>query len=259
MQKVFSKEQLEAHADFLAEKVFQVHTKWPHFKQLLFWVRQLAEETPKGKTIVSLERTLLYGGLSLVAPFFQKHNFLSIDCSPPSAEERGPYNQPMMNDSRCIRVPHTSRASAEVTELTDGVADLVLVPNLVHHISDQQQLFAEMARILKPGGRLFVFEPMLRELHQIPDDYLRYTPYGMMQVLNKAGFVTEKFETEGGPFQAISYCWVQALQYFPAQKRSKMEEWFYSQHFPQLMKWDVDHQHPLLYKRRRLTLVIHIE
>jgi hypothetical protein len=64
----------------------------------------------------------------------------------------------------------------------------------------------------------------------------------MMQVLNKAGFVTEKFETEGGPFQAISYCWVQALQYFPAQKRSEMEEWFYSQHFPQLMKWDADHK-----------------
>jgi hypothetical protein len=84
---------------------------------------------------------------------------------------------------------------------------------------------------LKPGGRLFIFEPILRELHQIPDDYLRYTPYGITQVLSRFGLVAEKFETEGGPFQAISYCWVQALEYFPAEMRGKMEEWYYKQDF----------------------------
>jgi len=242
MHNLYSDEQLRAYADLLAEKVFQVHSKWPHFNQLLTWIRYLSEVTPSGETIVSLERTLLYGGLSLVAPFFQDHNFLSIDCSPLSANERGAYNKSLLDDSRCIHVPFAVRGSLEKTGLEDEIADLVLIPNLVHHVSDQEKFFSEIARILKPGGRLFIFEPILRELHQIPDDYLRYTPYGITQVLSRFGLVAEKFETEGGPFQAISYCWVQALEYFPAEMRGKMEEWYYEKHFPQLMEWDSNYK-----------------
>lgn len=70
MKTVHTAEQLDAHEAFLAEKVFQIYDKWPHFRQLLTWIRKLAETTPAGATVVSLERTLLYGGISLVAPFF---------------------------------------------------------------------------------------------------------------------------------------------------------------------------------------------
>jgi len=246
MKTVHTAEQLDAHEAFLAEKVFQIYDKWPHFRQLLTWIRKLAETTPAGATVVSLERTLLYGGISLVAPFFQRHDFISIDCSPESADRRGAYNVALVDDPRCIRIAHTHRADIEATGLGDGVADLVLVPNLVHHVADQDALFAEMARLLKPHGRVFVFEPILRELHQIPDDYIRYTPYGMRSVLSKAGLVPGDFEVEGGPFQAISYCWIQALQYFPLEKRTEMERWYFEEHFPQLMEWDNDYKDNLL-------------
>ncbi len=239
-------EALNAHADMLAEKVFQTETRWPHFRQLLRDIRNMATTTPTGATVVSLERTLLYGGISLFAPFFQQHRFLSIDCSPDSADERGAYNRTMVDDPRCIVRPIDRRALIEDTGLDHDFADLVMVPNLVHHVADQLALFSEMARITKPGGKVYIYEPTVRELHQIPDDYLRYTPYGMANTLEKVGLVPEDHEIEGGPFSAIAYCWTQALQYFPEEKREEMENWFFKEHFPQLMSWDEAHQNNLV-------------
>lgn len=240
--------ELEAHADFLAEKVFQVNHKWPHFRQMLAWIKRLGEELPEGACVVSLERTLLYGGISLVAPFFSRNDFVSLDCSPSSADERGAYNSAMVDDKRCIRIPYTRRALIENTGMESGIADLVLIPNLVHHVANQESLFAEMARLLKPGGRLFVFEPIVRELHQIPDDFLRYTPFGMQQILTRSGLKPEDYELEGGPFQAITYCWSQALQYLPEDKRAEMERWYFEEHFPMLMKLDDAYQENLVRK-----------
>lgn len=234
----FTPAQLEDHFAVLAERVFQVETKWPHFRQLLRDVRRLADAAAPETTVVSLERGLLYGGCSLVAPFFQHCSFLSVDCSPASADGRGAYNGAMVDDPRFLFVPATHRAPIEATGLDDAMADLVLVPNLVHHIADQTALFAEMARITRPGGQVYVFEALVRELHQIPDDYLRYTPFGMQRTLRAAGLEPGDFETEGGPFSAVAYCWAQALEYMPAEERETMSRWFYEEQFPQLMEWD---------------------
>ena len=240
--RVFTARELDDHAAALAERVFQIETKWPHYRQLLGEVREHAVQTPASATVVSLERTLLYGGCSLVAPFFQHADFVSVDCSPASADGRGAYNGGMTADPRFLRVPLSRRAKPEATGLPDACAELLLIPNLVHHVADQAGLFAEVARLLKPGGRAWVFEPLLRELHQIPDDYLRYTPFGLARVLKAAGLEPGEPVLEGGPFSAIAYCWVQALEYFPPDKRAEMQRWFADEHFPELLRWDDEHR-----------------
>lgn len=237
---------IDAHQAMLAERVFQVESRWPHFRLLLRNVREWGQRLEPGAVVVSLERTLLYGGFSLIAPFFPRQRFISVDSSPPSADERGAYNAEMVDDRRFIKIPLTRRAPIEDTGLEGGLADLVLVPNLVHHVQDQVRLFREMARVLKPGGTVYVFEPLLRELHQVPDDYLRYTPYGMQAVLRDSGLEPLDVELEGGPFSAVAYCWTQALQYFPPEKRGEMEQWFYSKHFPELMDWDAQYRRNLV-------------
>jgi SAM-dependent methyltransferase len=152
----------------------------------------------------------------------------------------------MVSDPRCIRVPLTNRAPIERTGLESDLAHLVLVPNLVHHVADQERLFSEMARITRPGGFVYVFEPTLRELHQMPDDFLRYTPFGMRNALVRAGLEPGEFQLEGGAFSAIAYCWTQALQYFPESEREGMERWFYGTHFPELMSWDERYRNNLV-------------
>lgn len=233
---------IDAHFGVLEERVFQVHTKWPQFKLLLADVRRLSGELPDGATVASLERTILYGGFSLFAPLFARQNFVSVDCSPESAVARGAYNESMLRDPRTIFVPTTMRGSEVSTGLADNSCDVVLVPNLVHHVADQSALFGEIARVVRPGGQAYLFEPTLRELHQLPDDFLRYTPNGMTNILSANGLIAERIETVGGPFQAIAYCWEQALQYFPEDERKDREEWFWNEHFPQLLAWDSKHE-----------------
>lgn len=249
----YTKEQLEKHTEVLADKVF-LTDRLPHFDLLLREVRSLAEHLPARATVVSLERGLLYGGLSLVGPYFHRQNFISIDSSPESADERGAYNKDKVINKNFLRVPITKRAAIENTGLEDNLADLVLVPNLVHHIADQNKLFNEMARITKTNGKVFVFEPTLRELHQIPDDYLRYTPYGMENIMRQVGLTPIETKLDGGPFSAIGYCWLQALEYFPEENRSKMQKWFFDEHWPQLMKWDTEHTENLMRKHTKFPV-----
>ena len=170
--------------------------------------------------------------------FFHAQKFISVDCSPKSGDDRGAYNAAKVDHPDFLRVGTTRRAPIEATGLDANNADLVIVPNVVHHVADQGALFSEMARVTRPGGRVYVFEPTLRELHQIPDDFLRYTPFGMQFMMRGAGLVPDGFELEGGPFSAIGYCWTQALEFFPPDKRAEMAQWFYDEHLPQLLRWE---------------------
>ena len=79
----------------------------------------------------------------------------------------------MVDDSRFIKIKHTSRATISNTKLEAECADLVLIPNLVHHVEDQDLLFKELNRITKKNGMIYIFEPLVRELHQEPDDFFK--------------------------------------------------------------------------------------
>lgn len=255
----FSPVALDGHFDVLLERVFQVEQKWPHFRLLLEDVRALAEDLAPGASVVSIERGLLYGGCSLIAPFFQDHDFISLDCSPQSADERGAYNAAMVEDPRFLFVPTTHRGGIDATGLAAASADLVLVPNLVHHVADQDALFSELARITRPEGSVYVFEPLLRELHQEPDDYLRWTPYGLSRAMARAGLVPDTPKTTGGPFEAIAYCWAQALEYFPEDQREAKARWFYEEHMPELMGWDRAHTENLARKHTSFPVAFSVQ
>jgi len=235
--------QIESHTELLKERVFQVDSKWPHFKLLFDDIPVLTSDLKPDATVVTMERGVLYGGYSLIGPLFSRFNFIGVDCSPQSAEERGAYNSPMVDDERFLAVKTHCRTSIYDTTLGENMADLLLIPNLVHHVQDQAAMFAEAARILKPGATLYIFEPLVREIHQAPDDFIRYTPYGLSDALEKSGFTVTRREETGGPFSAIAYCWAQALEYFPDDKRAEMSEWFYQKHMPELMSWDQEHRH----------------
>lgn len=248
MEQVYSNEALLAHRRVLEQSVFEVSHRYPHFQLLLEDIDNLSTEMEKGAVVVAFERTLLYGGVSLVAPFFHKQDFYSLDCSPPSADERGAYNARMVDSPDFIRIPYSRRSQLDDIQFDSGKADLVLMPNLVHHVGDQSKLFDEAVRVLKPGGRLYVFEPLVRELHQSPDDYIRYTPFGLEKVMKDRGLTIENTKTNGGPFSAVTYCWQQALQYFPDEEREKMTDWFNKEEFPRLMDFDRKYRENLVRK-----------
>jgi SAM-dependent methyltransferase len=226
------------HLAFLKERVFQVRTKWPHFNRMLDDILELAELLPTDATVVIFERAYVYGGTSLFAPLFRQPHVIVVDCEIPTTRARDGYQASWTDDPRCIHVKADLRRRITDSGLGDATADAILIPNLVHHEPHQASMFAEVARILKPDGRGYIFEALLREMHQIPDDYLRYTPYGLANVLSEAGLDLSQWRPTGGPFEAISYCWIQALQYIPEPERAARERWFFDEHLKELLELD---------------------
>ena len=102
-------------------------------------------------------------------------------------------------------------------------------------------------KILKQNGKIYIFEPLIRELHQIPEDYGRFTPYILEKKLNKIGFNKIKYNLIGGPFTTVAYFWDQAIQYMPKNKRLKYQKWF-KEEFSKLVKYDKLYKKNLLRK-----------
>lgn len=238
---------LRRHVEVLRSKVFESTNFYPQFDLLISDLIAIRSGLSPTTCVVSVERMLLYGK-NLFSPLFKHVNFVSLDSSPRSADSRGAYNSYLVEhldfmDCECESI------RCEPTDLAvpDSTADIVLIPNLVHHVEDQTKLWSEAARILKPGGLLYIFEPTLREIHQDPDDYLRYTPNGLRSVLARHGFKTELILTTGGPFTAIGYCWGQALQYISPDERDRWSSWFKS-HFADLLLLEAAHPKNLVRK-----------
>jgi SAM-dependent methyltransferase len=89
---------------------------------------------------------------------------------------------------------------ADLTRLPfpDGCFDHVLTTQTLEHLAEPGRFLAEAARVLAPGGRLWLTAPQCQKLHQEPHDYYRYTRYGLAYLLEKAGLVVESIEPQGG-------------------------------------------------------------
>ena len=61
-----------------------------------------------------------------------------------------------------------------------------------------------MARVLKPGGQLILTTVQDWEIHQHPNDFFRYTRYGLEYLFEKAG-LKSRVEALGGLFWNISF------------------------------------------------------
>lgn len=51
-------------------------------------------------------------------------------------------------------------AAGEELPVADETYDFVYVANTIHHINNRKRLFAEIQRVLKPGGRFFSIDPI---------------------------------------------------------------------------------------------------
>lgn len=86
----------------------------------------------------------------------------------------------------------------EITELpyVDGYFDLVAAFDVVEHARDDEQVFAELTRTLKPGGQLVFSVPLYAAHWTSFDDYVgharRYEPAALKAMLARHGLVVEK-------------------------------------------------------------------
>jgi len=78
--------------------------------------------------------------------------------------------------------------------LDDETADLVIMTEVLEHLREPKFVLGEIFRILKKGGVLLLTTPMTWPLHEVPNDFFRYTCFGLRYLLEEAGFIDIKIK-----------------------------------------------------------------
>lgn len=97
--------------------------------------------------------------------------------------------------------------AADVSALpfADATYDLVLSTQVLEHVQDPKKVVSEMARVLKPGGHLFLTTPQSSPLHNLPWNYFNFTNLGLRLLFDAAGLKILREMPQGGHFALLAY------------------------------------------------------
>ncbi len=76
--------------------------------------------------------------------------------------------------------------------------DSAMATEVMEHVPEPDRFLKEVYRILKDDGTFFLTVPFLWNLHEIPHDEWRYTPFALERLLKGAGFKNIRIEATGG-------------------------------------------------------------
>ena len=80
----------------------------------------------------------------------------------------------------------------------DQSFDCVMATEFLEHYSEPDKVLKEVLRVMKPDGIFFATVPFIWNLHEIPFDEYRYTPYSLESHLKNAGFREIEIKPLGG-------------------------------------------------------------
>jgi SAM-dependent methyltransferase len=80
----------------------------------------------------------------------------------------------------------------------EGLFDSAMATEVLEHCPEPEITLRETLRVLKPGGILFFTVPFLWNLHEVPHDEYRYTPFSLERHLLNAGFTQIEINATGG-------------------------------------------------------------
>jgi SAM-dependent methyltransferase len=86
----------------------------------------------------------------------------------------------------------------------DESFDSVLCTQVLEHVPDALRVLSEVRRVLRPGGLALITVPLNSGLHMIPDDYFRFTEYGLRVLCERAGLEAEVIAERGGRIAAAA-------------------------------------------------------
>jgi SAM-dependent methyltransferase len=81
--------------------------------------------------------------------------------------------------------------------------DMVFSTQVIEHVIEPPKMVQECYRVLKPKGVLILTGPFYWPLHEIPNDFFRFSRYGFESLLKKAGFQGIEIIANGGTWAQI--------------------------------------------------------
>lgn len=137
-----------------------------------------------------------------------------------SYDVNGSYRDIIPKRARYIGVDIAAGPNVEVVmpgpyeiPFKDDYADVVISGQCIEHCRNPFKLVAEMARILKPGGKLYMTAPFVWREHRYPIDTFRYLPDGIKSICDEAGlFVNSAWLNDANNGFGGVDCWVMATK-----------------------------------------------
>jgi SAM-dependent methyltransferase len=120
--------------------------------------------------------------------------------------------RPFVTSAVCVDWPGSYHGRAHVDVACDlnqpipfssGSFDTILLSDVLEHLFDHHTVWAEMARLLRPSGRLIVGVPFLYWLHEEPHDHFRPTEFALRRYCDRHGFRVVSLEPYGGAADVI--------------------------------------------------------
>lgn len=85
----------------------------------------------------------------------------------------------------------------------DGSFDCILCNQVLEHVFTPNEFLGEIARVLIPGGKLLLTVPFVWDEHEQPNDYARYTSFGLRTLLERNGLKLLQHEKLGADASII--------------------------------------------------------
>lgn len=97
----------------------------------------------------------------------------------------------------------------------DGEFDTIILSDVLEHIQKPDQLWAEMARILRMDGHIIMNVPFYYWIHEAPYDFYRYTEFALRRFAESNGFQVEVLNPVGGSPEILADILAKNLYYIP--------------------------------------------
>jgi SAM-dependent methyltransferase len=117
--------------------------------------------------------------------------------------------------------------NGNVFPLEDASFDSVLCNQVLEHVFNSDQFLSEIYRVLKPNGILLLTVPFVWDEHEQPNDYARYSTFGLRYLLEKNGF-TVKCQEKIGADATIIFQLVNAYLYKLSCRWSKYPRFLFT-------------------------------
>lgn len=193
---------------FKTDEYFQFELLFKDFKKL---------NNIKYKHAAILERSYMYDNKSIFIPLLKKSKKnTSIDFKIKNHKNRRSIQDSFLKDLK-IDLPKSTfwikdLENKFVSNFKTLDNDLLIIPNSLHHISNFNLMLSKIDILMPKLKYIYIFDSYLREGHQSPNDYCRYTTYSLISLLNLYKFKDINVRETGNVFDAILYLFSQSKE-----------------------------------------------
>jgi SAM-dependent methyltransferase len=82
--------------------------------------------------------------------------------------------------------------------------DCVFFSEVLEHVFNPDHIITDIHRVLKDNGNLMITTPFIWDEHEVPNDYCRYTSFGIRHLLEKNGFRVNEYKKTGHFIEVLS-------------------------------------------------------